>query len=64
MKLGELLALSDEDKRKAKELADEMTSAINRYNIKPILLESILSLQLNDVRKHINDLIEQNKNET
>ena len=55
--VSEKLAYTKEDLAKAKECADKIVNIINEYDLKPILLSSILSLHLKETEMHIDNIL-------
>lgn len=58
MNLRELLEYSKEDLANAKSCADEITNILNKHDLKPILVEAVLSQFLDITRKEINERIQ------
>ena len=53
----EKLAYTKKDLAQAKECADKIIDIINEYDLKPILLASVLGLHLKDVEARIDELL-------
>lgn len=58
MKLGELYDFDQGDLKQAKLCADEIVDVINKYNLKPVPLEAIISTLLDNIREEINKSIQ------
>jgi hypothetical protein len=57
MLLKDLYDFDHEDLKQAKLCADEIVNIINKYDLKPVPLEAIISTLLNNIREDINKQI-------
>jgi len=61
MKIRELLSYTKEDMERAKLCSDEIVNVLNKYDLKPLLVKSTLSLIESEADDEINRLIKENQ---